>query len=357
MNALFKDLQILDLSTVLAGPSVATFFAELGATVIKVENPNNGGDVTRSWKLKSEDTTSDISAYFCAVNYNKQYRKLDLGSADHRPELEALIVQSDIVIVNFKHGDDVKFELTAADVHRLQPQAIYASLHGFASDPRRVAYDVVLQAESGHMYMNGNAQSGPLKMPVAMIDVIAAHQLKEGILCGLIARERNGKGCKVSCSLEQAALTALVNQATNFLMAGHLPQASGSLHPNIAPYGETMPCADGKHIVLAVGSDAQFKTLCKILSCDDAASDPRFLSNQLRVNNRSDLFSILSKAFLQESSTHWMSLLIAGNVPAGAVKNMAEVMETRAAQSMLLKEIIDGKETTRLSGVAFTVEF
>lgn len=356
MNALFNNLQVLDLSSVLAGPSVATFFAELGARVIKVENPHHGGDVTRSWKLNSEDPQSTVSAYFSAVNYGKSYRSLDLGSAEHRPELEELIRTSDIVIVNFKQGDDIKFNLTAADVHALQPMAIYASLRGFASEPQRVAYDVVLQAESGHMFMNGTPQSGPLKMPVAMIDIIAAHQLKEGILCALLQREKNGRGSTVKCSLEQAALTALANQATNYLMAGHIPQAAGSLHPNIAPYGETMVCADGKHIVLAAGSDGQFNSLCTILDCAEVADDVRFRSNQLRVEHRTALFEILSRAFAKGNSEHWMPLLIARNVPAGAVKNMAEVMQSPAAQAMLRKERIDGVDTTRISSVAFTVE-
>lgn len=357
MNAIFKGLQVLDLSSVLAGPSVATFFAELGAKVIKVENPHFGGDVTRSWKLDSERPEASVSAYFSSVNYGKSYLTLDLGDPHNRLQLEDLIASSDIIIVNFKHGDDIKFRLSPQDVLRINPQAIYASLKGFASDERRVAYDVVLQAETGFMYMNGTPNSGPLKMPVAIIDVIAAHQLKEGILCALIQRIQSGKGAVVRCSLEQAALTALVNQASNFLMAGRVAQPMGSLHPNIAPYGETFVCADKRYVVLAIGSDAQFSELCDILNLPDLAKDSRYCTNQLRVANRNFLYEELSKAFLKKKRDAWMDAFHAHRIPAGAINTMAEVMQGSAALDMIRKETIDGIETTRLSSVAFTLEF
>jgi crotonobetainyl-CoA:carnitine CoA-transferase CaiB-like acyl-CoA transferase len=269
METLFAGTRVLDLSTVLAGPSVATFFAELGATVMKVENPRTKGDVTRSWKLSSENAVSDISAYFASVNYRKSYVWIDFSANDSRPQLEELIRTSDIIITNFKEGDDRKFKLTSQDVHELQPKAIIASLKGFQSHPNRIAYDVVLQAECGFMFMNGTEQSGPLKMPVALIDVIAAHQLKEGILCALLRRSETGKGSTVRVTLEEAALSALANQASNYLMAGHIAQAAGSLHPNIAPYGETFQCSDNKRLVLAVGSDAQFNRLCEVVGFDE----------------------------------------------------------------------------------------
>jgi len=356
MEKLFQGLHVLDLSTVLAGPSVATFFAELGAEVIKVENPLTRGDVTRSWKLKTEDEESSVSAYFSSVNFGKTYEWIDYTLPQNRKRLEELLGWSDIVVVNFKEGDDTKFSLTAEDVHHIQPKAIYASLRGFQSNSDRIAYDVVLQAECGFMFMNGDSSSGPLKMPVALIDVIAAHQLKEGILCALLLREKNKKGLTVRVTLEEAALSALVNQAGNFLMAGHIAQASGSMHPNIAPYGETFLCSDGKSLVLAVGSDKQFKQLCELMGIESVYQEEKYADNQSRVIHRKDLALILQRIFATQTRDYWMHALIARGIPSGAIKSMNEVMESKAAQAMLREETIDGKPTKRLSTVAFKLE-
>ena len=356
METLFAGTRVLDLSTVLAGPSVATFFAELGATVIKVENPRTKGDVTRSWKLSSENAASDISAYFASVNYRKSYVWIDFSANDSRPQLEELIRTSDIIITNFKEGDDLKFKLTSADVHGIQPKAIIASLKGFQSHPSRIAYDVVLQAECGFMFMNGTEQSGPLKMPVALIDVIAAHQLKEGILCALLRRAETGKGSTVRVTLEEAALSALANQASNYLMAGHIAQAAGSLHPNIAPYGETFRCSDNKRLVLAVGSDAQFNRLCEVVGFEELKNDVRFSMNQNRVVNRQALADALQEAFELNARDYWMQRLMEGGIPAGAIRSMDEVMETGAAKQMIREEIIFDQPTRRMSSIAFRLE-
>ena len=356
MKGIFTGLNVLDLSTVLAGPSVGTFFAELGAQVTKIESPFNGGDVTRAWRLPGEEVSSSVSAYFASVNFDKRYIQLDLSDSGNRKKIEDFIRESDVIIVNFKHGDDVKFKLTSSDIHAIQSRAIYAALTGFASDENRIAYDVVLQAESGHMYMNGTPESGPVKMPVAMIDIIAAHQLKEGILCALYDREKSGKGMTVRCTLEEAALTALVNQASNYLMTGHIPQRLGSLHPNIAPYGEVMTCADGRLLVLAIGSNGQFVSLCRLLQLEELIDDVRFASNAQRVIHRKELYALLKPAFLNYSCDDWMIRLIEAGVPAGAIKDIAQVMTGETAQRMIREEMIDGQLTRRITGIGFTLE-
>jgi crotonobetainyl-CoA:carnitine CoA-transferase CaiB-like acyl-CoA transferase len=356
MKNIFEGLRVLDLSTVLAGPSVATFFAELGAEVVKIENPSNGGDVTRSWKLKSEEQNSSVSAYFSSVNYHKKYLWLNIAEQDNRQTLEALIAESDIVIINFKTGDDVKFKLTPAIVCAINPKIVYAKITGFDSNPERVAYDVVLQAETGYMHMNGTAESGPIKMPVAIMDVLAAHQLKEGILCALLNREKTGQGCVVECSLEKAGLSALVNQATNFLMANHIPQRAGSLHPNISPYGETFTCLDGKQIVLAVGSDKQFREMCSLLGDSHLSEENEFATNQQRVINRAMLASRLSPLFAQKAVGEWINIFVEHHIPAGAIKSMDEVMQNNIAKEMILDEIIDGRITRRMASAAFTIK-
>lgn len=355
MQNLFSNLKVVDLSTVLAGPSVATFFSELGAEVVKIENPKTGGDVTRSWKLPQENAQSKVSAYFSAVNFKKKYVWLDLSNEDDKQAIIELIKSADIVISNFKLGDDKKFGLTSDAIFEINPRIIQAKIKGYSSSPERIAYDVVLQAESGFMFMNGTPDSGPVKMPVALIDVLAAHQLKEGILCALIHRATTGKGSVVECSLEKSALASLVNQATNFLMTGFIPRAQGSLHPNIAPYGEIFYCKDEKPLVLAIGSDKQFQLLCNLIGKSDLPRDDRFSDNKKRVENREALANEILEAFRLKDRAEWIQLFNSEQIPAGAILNMQEVMENKTAQSMLCKESIDGVNTTRLSSIAFTI--
>jgi crotonobetainyl-CoA:carnitine CoA-transferase CaiB-like acyl-CoA transferase len=355
MENMFQDLQVLDLSTVLAGPSVGTFFAELGATVIKVESPK-GGDVTRTWRLKSEDITGDISAYFASVNYKKSYLQLDFSIESDRLKLDEMIRESDIVIVNFKEGDDTKFRLSPGDVQAVNPAIIYASLKGFASNANRIAYDVVLQAECGFMFMNGNQKSGPLKMPVALIDVLAAHQMKEGILCALINRLKTGRGSLVRVTLEESALSALMNQASNYLMAGHIAQPEGSLHPNISPYGETFTCSDFKQIVLAIGSQQQFEKLCECTSLQHLLEEKRFSTNQNRVLNRSELAVIIQEKLKQECRDYWMERFIKRGIPAGSIRSMEEIFKNDFARSMVREEIISERHTKRITSIAFRLE-
>jgi len=352
---MFQELRVLDLSTVLAGPSVGTFFAELGATVIKIESPKSG-DVTRTWRLKSEVTTGDISAYFASVNYKKSYLKLDFTNESDRSKLNDMIRESDLVIVNFKEGDDEKFKLSAADVLALNPKIIYASLKGFASNVNRIAYDVVLQAECGFMFMNGDQKSGPLKMPVALIDVLAAHQMKEGILCALIQRLKTGRGSAVRVTLEESALSALMNQASNYLMAGHSAKPEGSLHPNIAPYGETFLCADQKQLVLAIGSNQQFSKLCHCLSLQDLPEEKNYSTNQNRVLHRDELARILQSKLEKETRDYWMNLFIEQGVPSGSIRSMDEIFETDFAKSMVREEVISQQHTKRVTSIAFRLE-
>jgi crotonobetainyl-CoA:carnitine CoA-transferase CaiB-like acyl-CoA transferase len=227
MSEIFSDLKIIDLSTVLAGPSVTTFFAELGAKVIKIENKRSP-DVTRSWKLPSEDPKSNISAYFSSVNYGKEYLRLDLLDGEDYRQLMKLIADADILVSNFKKGDEEKLGVTDKLLRKINPNLIIGKISGFGSDSDRVAYDLILQAETGFMSMNGTAESGPVKMPVALIDVLAGHHLKEGLLVALFERAKGKGASTIAVSLFDAAISSLMNQASNYLMTGHVPQRIGS---------------------------------------------------------------------------------------------------------------------------------
>ncbi|OWY18199.1 CoA transferase [Sphingobacteriales bacterium UPWRP_1] len=352
---MFSNLTVVELASVLAGPAVGMFFAEMGARVVKVENKYAGGDITRTWKLPVESPDA-LSAYYCSVNWQKEIIFADLLHLPDRQTVYQLLQTADVVITNFKHGDDIKFDMDYETLKQINPKLIYGQITAFGTQSDRVGFDVILQAESGFMYMTGTPESGPLKMPVALIDLLAAHQLKEGILAALWQREKTGLGCRVHVSLFDAAVASLANQATNWLMCGHVPQPMGTLHPNIAPYGEVFTTADAQGIVLAVGSDKQFAALCRALKLPHLATDVRFAQNVERVKNRHELYKLLMPAFAAHPRQALLQQLLAAQVPAGAIRTMPQVFELPEAQNLLLHQTTpQGQPTTRVKTTVFTL--
>ena len=351
----FQDLTVIDLSTVLAGPSVGTFFAELGARVLKIEHPQHG-DVTNTWRLKQESDLSKQSAYYASVNYLKENLALDLTNDAHYSLFEEHLKSADILLMNFKKGADQKLKVTPTELWKINPSLLIGKITGFGSDNDRSAYDLILQAETGFMSMNGTAESGPVKMPVALIDVLAAHQLKEGLLLALLQRPHTKKGQVVSVSLYDAAICSLANQASNFLMAQQVPQRIGSLHPNIAPYGEIFETQDGQLITFAIGSDQHFDKLVTYLSLNELAKDPRFCSNLQRVKNREVLFNYIASVISMKTCAQIISSLIELNVPVARIKSLDEVFADPKALSLVKEEQINGQNTKRVSQIAFKFE-
>lgn len=352
---MFEDLIVIDCSTVLAGPSVGTFFAELGAKVTKIENPDVP-DVTRSWKLASEDKNASVSAYFSSVNYAKQYRQLNFKNESQRNELIDQIKNADIFLSNFKKGDAEKFGLSDSYLQSLNPKLIIGKISGFGSESDRVAYDLILQAETGFMSMNGTPESGPVKMPVALIDVLAAHQLKEGILTALLNRTKTQKGAIISVSLYDAAIASLANQASNYLMEKHIPKRIGSLHPNIAPYGEIFVTNDEKLITFAIGSNKHFQLLCDFLNLSHLPSDPRFSENVKRVKNRGELQVIIREIISHRNAADILEFMHTHFVPAGLIKDLEQVFEDTDAKKLVRTETIENIQTQRVSQIAFKLK-
>ena len=356
-----KNLKVVELASVLAGPAVGMFFAELGAEVIKIENKTTGGDVTRSWKLPSEKVvasreTNYASAYFYSVNYHKQYLMLDLQLLTDREKVYDILRGADIVISNFKKSSAVKLGMDYETVKKLNPTVIYGQIYGYDEENETPAFDVVLQAEAGFMYMTGERGRGAVKMPVALIDLLAAHQLKEGLLLALLGRERTGKGAFVSTSLYESAVASLANQATNWLMAGQIPQRMGSEHPNIAPYGDVFQTSDKQDVVLACGTEKQWQSLCKILTLNDLVEDKRFKTNVLRVKNRAKLIKILRGCIKSYDRDVLLNLLKQGQVPAGAIRDMREIFQNETAKNMVLEEALtETVVTKRVKTVAFKI--
>ncbi|MDH4295280.1 MAG: CoA transferase [Cyclobacteriaceae bacterium] len=331
---MFKDLKILELASVLAGPAVGQFFAELGATVIKVENAKSGGDVTRTWKASGE-ATDDRSAYFCSVNWGKKSIALNLDNSESRNILLRLAQQSDVVIASYKPGDAAKMGVDYETLRKVNPTLIYGQITGYGADNSRVGYDAVIQAEAGFMFMNGEPGGASLKMPVALVDILAAHHLKEGILLAMLRMAKTGQGDFVEVSLIQAAIASLANQASNWLVGGKIPQKQGSAHPNIAPYGDVLTTAEGREILLAIGNDKQFQALCAVLEIQEMARDPNFKTNSLRVSNRVLLHKSLQEKLKGFSTDTIMRALNRARIPAGIIQDMQQVFEMDEAKELL----------------------
>jgi crotonobetainyl-CoA:carnitine CoA-transferase CaiB-like acyl-CoA transferase len=344
-----KNLKVLELASVLAGPQVGSFFAELGATVTKVENKTTGGDVTRKWKLPSEDSASKISAYYASTNHNKNILLIDYNDPKELNEVRQLIANTNIIIANFKAGAAQKFGLDYESVKKINPEIIYGEITGFGPTSKRTAYDVILQAETGYISMTGNSNDGMAKLPVAFIDLFAAHQLKEGLLVTLL---EDRKPALVSVSLYDSAIASLVNQASNFLMENHIPQPIGTMHPNIAPYGDIFYTKDELPLLFAIGSNKQFETLLKILNLE---SSDEFDSNLKRVKNRDRINRILAPAVQKYTRHELLETCHKLAVPAGAVYNLEEVFEQPKSQKLILEEDFEGISSRKVKSVVFSI--
>jgi crotonobetainyl-CoA:carnitine CoA-transferase CaiB-like acyl-CoA transferase len=331
----FHGLFVLELASVLAGPQVGQFFAELGAEVLKVEAPT--GDVTRSWRTPAEAPDTTVSAYFSCANWGKQSVVLDLTIVTGRAEVHRLTTRADIVLTSYKPGDAEKLGVDYATLAALNPRLLYGHLTGYGPNAPRAGYDAVLQAEVGFMHLNAaGPTTDPQKMPVALIDLLAAHQLKEGLLTALYRREKTGRGALVKVSLLNSALASLANQAATYLVTGHDPQPLGSGHPSIVPYGTVYQAADGIRLLLAVGADRQFQNLCTVLARPEWATDTRFVTNLARVAHRAELEQLLRARIAEVSGATLLQELERRAVPAGAVRTVGEALSEESAQPMLL---------------------
>ena len=341
-HSFFTGLRVLELASVLAGPAVGMFLAELGAEVLKVENLLTAGDVTRCWRLAGESPESDISAYFSCVNWGKRSLALNLKDPRGLELLRRLAADTDIVIANYKPGDAEKLGVDYAALSADNPGLIYAHLTGYGPENPRSGFDALVQAETGFVGLNGEPDRPGLKMPVALIDLLAAHQLKEAILVALLERQLSGRGRLISVGLFQSGLVSLANQASAWLVAGQLPRRMGSEHPSIVPYGTVYTCADGLPLMLAVGSDAQFRALCRVLGCPEWAQDSRFASNPERVKHRQVLHPLLQTRIERWVRQTLLEAFWQQQVPAGALHTVAEALAQPEAETLRITDAVTG---------------
>jgi crotonobetainyl-CoA:carnitine CoA-transferase CaiB-like acyl-CoA transferase len=317
---------VADFSRVLAGPLATMTLADLGARVIKVEKPATGDD-TRSWGPPFSATGS---TYFESVNRNKESVCLDLTDPADRALALELATRADVVVENFAPGTMDARGLGYDAVRRANPGVIYASISGFgtAAGAGIPGYDFVVQALGGLMSITGEADGQPLKVGVALVDVLTAKDVAIGVLAALVERDSSGVGARLEFTLLTSLTGGLANQAQAWLGAGVMPQRLGNVHPSIAPY-QTLACADGM-IAVAVGNDSQFAKLCAAIGAPDLAFDPRFRSNPDRVRNREALVSLLESRLAGATAIEWEQRFTAAGVPAGHVATIAEGLELAA---------------------------
>ncbi|MEM8892118.1 MAG: CaiB/BaiF CoA-transferase family protein [Bacteroidota bacterium] len=334
MQELFSGVRVLELANVLAGPSVGMFFAELGADLIKVENVRTRGDVTRSWRLPTETKEGDISAYFTSINWGKKSVAVDLKEEAGREIVYQLVKEADMVISSYLPGKDKKLGVDAESLLKLKGDLVIGEISGYGPGVQKAAFDAIIQAEAGFIYMNGEREQ-TYKMPVALMDVMAGHQLKQAMLLAYIHKLKTGKGSVVHSSLLKSGISALVNQASNFLNIGHMPEPIGSEHPNIVPYGTQYACKDGSKIILAIGNDAQFERLCK--NCLGVEVPESYKTNEQRVAKRAGVHKFLSQLISQESPITLLDKISQYKIPASSVRNMQEVFEDDQGKDVLIK--------------------
>ena len=316
-------LTVLDLSRVLSGPYCTMLLADMGARVIKIEQPGRGDD-TRAWGPPFVGTES---AYFLSTNRNKESVTLNFKEPAGRAVLERLIARADVLVENFRPGILERLGFGYDSVRQTRPELIYCSISGFGhTGPRRdePGYDAVIQAEGGLMSVTGDAGGPPYRLGVAIADLVAGLLAAQGITLSLYAREKTGRGQHVDISMLDGVVSLLSYHASIYLTTGQTSRRIGNRHATIAPY-DTFPTADGEFF-LAIGNDEQFARFCRVTGLQDLIADQRFATNPARVVNAADLKARLAAVLRTQPREHWIASLTAAGVPCGAVRDVGEVL-------------------------------
>lgn len=325
-----SGIKVLDLTRILAGPTCTQLLGDLGASVLKIENPATGGDDTRQWgpPYASDDhgRPSDLSAYFMSANRNKRSVAVDIATPEGQAIIRRLAAEADVLIENFKPGGLAKYGLDYAGLSPGLPGLVYCSISGFGQTGPNAAkpgYDLMAQGYGGIMSLTGEPQGAPMKVGVGIADVMCGMYASVGILAALRHRDRTGRGQQIDIALVDAQIAWLINEGVNYLTTGEVPQRRGNGHPNIVPY-DVYETADG-HVILAVGNDRQFRRFAGFLGRADLAEDPRFATNPARLEHRVALNAQLVPAIRALSSAQAIAGLEALGVPAGPVQRLDQV--------------------------------
>ena len=334
-TAPLAGVRILDLSRVLAGPFCTMQLADLGAEVIKIENPD-GGDDTRQFKPPE---AGGEAHYFLAMNRTKKSVALDIRTPAGQDVIHRLAATSDVLIQNFRVGVMARFGLDYDSIRERYPQLIYCSISAYGQTgpwSDRPGFDPVLQAESGMMSYTGELERDPLRHPLAIIDTFTALYATSAILAAYIARQRTGRGQHIDIALLDTAMAVQTNAAQSYIVSGEDPVKMGNSHPSAVPVGlfhtQTGP------FYIAVGTQRLFARLCEaVLERPDILADARFATNPARQRNRAALFALLDEIFGADTREHWLARMVEAGVPAGAVRNLSQAVESPevAARAMV----------------------
>lgn len=322
---------VADFSRILAGPVCTMVLADLGADVIKIERPGTGDD-TRTW---GPPFLNGDAAYFLSINRNKRSIDLDLGQPDDLETARDIIKRSDVLVENFRTGVMEDFGLAYDDVRGDNPDLIYCSMPAFAHAEHRhlPGYDLLMQAISGFMSITGEPGREPVKMGVAILDVVAGLYGSVAILAALRDRDAHGTGRKLEVGLFEASVASLVNQAANYLIGEIVPSAAGSSHPNIVPY-QAFSASNGQ-FVLAAANDKLFKAASEAMGRSDLGNDQRFATNSSRVDHRDELLPEMAATFLKEPVSHWVETFESVGVPAAPARSIDEVFNSPEGSNMV----------------------
>ncbi len=331
-------LFVLDLSRILAGPTCTQLLGDLGATVIKVENPKSGGDDTRTWgpnyAMGTDGQPTDLSAYFMSSNRNKLSVAIDLATEEGQAQVKELAARADVVIENYKPGGLIKYGLDHETLRTAHPGLIYCSISGYGqTGPNRdkPGYDLMAQGFSGVMSITGEADGVPSKVGVGIADVMCGMYATIGILAALRYRDQTGDGQHIDLSLVDASMAWLVNEGCNFLTSGRVPVRQGNAHPNIVPY-DAFAASDG-HLLVAVGNDAQFRRFCDCIGAPKIGADPLYQTNLLRIENRVSLTAKLATVLGQLPKGEILSRMTAAKVPGGPIHTIDEALTSDQADA------------------------
>lgn len=336
MSRALEGVRIIDASRVLAGPFCTMILGDLGAEVIKIEH-HQSGDETRGW---GPPFVNGESAYYLCANRNKKSMTLNLKSEEGKEIFKALAKDSDVVVQNFKTGTLEKMGLGYEELRRINEGIIVASITGFGNNgPYKdlPGYDYIIQAMSGLMSITGEKEGGPMKVGVAIADVLTALYTCIGILSAIHQRHATGEGQELDISLMDCQIASLINVASNYLVGGIEPSRLGNEHPNIAPY-QVFSASDGDFVV-AVGNDQQFKRFAQVAGMPELAEDSRFKENRLRVEHRAELIPICESLLKQRSKNEWKKILDDAGIPNGPINSISEMFNDPhvEAREMIMK--------------------
>ncbi len=359
-----SHIRVLDLTRVLAGPWATQLLADLGAEVIKIEKPGEGDD-TRGWGppfLTNADGTQGDAAYFLSTNRGKSSVCIDMATPAGQKLVRELAAKSDIVMENFKVGGLKKYGLDYESLKQINPKLVYCSLTGFGQNgpyAQRAGYDFMIQGMAGIMSVTGQpdgaAGAEPMKTGVAFADIFTGLYSTIGVMAALYHRERTGEGQHVDMALLDSQVAVLANQALNYLVGGKAPTRLGNAHPNIVPY-QTFQTRDG-YIIMAVGTDRQFKEFCAIIGVPELSDDQRFRTNRGRVENRDRLIPLLVPPMKARTTAGWIAAFEAAAVPCGPINTIDQVFADPQVKARDLQIELAREDGTKIPGVANPIRF